>query len=574
MFVFQLLSMAAIGLSAGSGQALECELQEVVDATPIANAGDGVVRLLYVNRCPGGCTVSSGQDDAVANTSTLVEGAAITLAEFPHGDAAWADMMTCLENMFGPYNINVTDVDPGDQPHFETMVAGSNSDLNRPGSAGVAPSACMGVSGAISYAFAYEIAGDGQSLCEVVAHEAGHTFGLEHAYLCEDPMTYLEGCGPKTFQDANAQCGTGAPEACNCGSTQNSHQHLLSVFGPGGQPAAIEVEILSVSEDPAASNGNGILEPGEQVSFELQLFNTGNQVATGASLEIDGKGIGDADEGLPTVPAGFTVAHQVSAPIQDSACGRETTIDVIAALGGKSSSASTTILPGVERSERPERFTDEAGWTTVLGEASQADWAFGVPQETIFAGRTLQPQQGAGGVGDAAWFTGLSGDWDESALAGRTALTSPTLDASDWHAISAVRLNLWYMAYARPNGGLEPSPDAHLIVELSGDDGETWFEAARITSDPLRWEELEVPVAAGFEPTATTRVRLVAVNDSSVDERLVEIGVDSIVLVGGQLTCTPTADSEGGGCSTSGSGSSALFPILLGLLAVFRRRRR
>jgi hypothetical protein len=46
-------------------------------------------------------------------------------------------------------------------------------------------------------------------------------------------MTYLYGCGPKSFQNVAAQCGEDGPRTCDCtgSSTQNSVQMLTAIFG-------------------------------------------------------------------------------------------------------------------------------------------------------------------------------------------------------------------------------------------------------------------------------------------------------------------------------------------------------
>jgi hypothetical protein len=69
-------------------------------------------------------------------------------------------------------------------------------------------------------------------LCEAALHEIGHALGLDHAYDCADPMSYLSGCGRKHFQDREVDCGEYEPRPCESGMSQNSHQHLLLHVGP------------------------------------------------------------------------------------------------------------------------------------------------------------------------------------------------------------------------------------------------------------------------------------------------------------------------------------------------------
>jgi hypothetical protein len=100
------------------------------------------------------------------------------------------------------------------------------------GVGGVAPFTCGLIPTAVVYAFADVYGGDNQGICETVAQEVSHAFGLDHEFLCEDPMTYLSGCGAKTFQDQAASCGEFEPRECSCGgSSQNSVQQMLQTIG-------------------------------------------------------------------------------------------------------------------------------------------------------------------------------------------------------------------------------------------------------------------------------------------------------------------------------------------------------
>ncbi|MBL4635091.1 MAG: hypothetical protein JKY56_14560 [Kofleriaceae bacterium] len=97
---------------------------------------------------------------------------------------------------------------------------------------------CSIINNAVSFSFAnssfYRQGID--SICETVAQETAHAFGMDHQYLCSDPMTYLPSCGYKWFNDVDSPCGEFSPESCTCGPTQNSYQILSSHFGVGESP--------------------------------------------------------------------------------------------------------------------------------------------------------------------------------------------------------------------------------------------------------------------------------------------------------------------------------------------------
>lgn len=58
-------------------------------------------------------------------------------------------------------------------------------------------------------------------------------------------MTFLSGCGDKSFLDANVSCGEFEAHNCTCGgSTQNSFQHLLSTLPEPGAAAGAVTALL------------------------------------------------------------------------------------------------------------------------------------------------------------------------------------------------------------------------------------------------------------------------------------------------------------------------------------------
>ncbi|MCH9683459.1 MAG: hypothetical protein K0V04_18625 [Deltaproteobacteria bacterium] len=192
----------------------------------------GAPHLLFLQRCEGGLNISPGNGGSVANQSGII-GGNISLPPFPFGDGAWNDVVDRTRNIFSPFNITVTDVDPGNTPHDEAVVCGAAGDAGFPqGVGGVAPFTCGIINNPITFTFPEALGNNPQLIAEVIGQEAAHAWGLDHEYLCQDPMTYLSGCGPKTFQDIDAQCGEFSPRACDCGgATQNSYQHILDAFG-------------------------------------------------------------------------------------------------------------------------------------------------------------------------------------------------------------------------------------------------------------------------------------------------------------------------------------------------------
>ncbi|MBA3456488.1 MAG: Ig-like domain-containing protein [Deltaproteobacteria bacterium] len=229
--------------------------QPVIVDVPVGNPPQAAPasRLIFMNRCPAsvGCVIKPGVDDSRTNTSSIPD-SQVTITGFKQSDAVWAKVMTCMRVTYAPFNIGVTDVDPGPGvPHYENIVGGRATELDSElaGAGGVAPFTCDEIPNAVSFTF--DVYGaDSDALCWTAAQETAHAFGLEHEYNAADPMTYLNG-GPsmKRFQATDSPCGTFSEVPCRCtgASTQNSYRYIIDMFGPGA-PTAPTVSIKSPSD--------------------------------------------------------------------------------------------------------------------------------------------------------------------------------------------------------------------------------------------------------------------------------------------------------------------------------------
>lgn len=237
--------------------------------------------ILYLNRCQGGWTVSGGNNDSINNVSSIVQGV-VNFPEYPFSDASWEQVMAESKELWAPFNITVTDVDPSPMPHDEAIVCGHGNLIGFGGAGGVAPYNCGIIPNAITFTFPEVLGDNPRLLAEVVGQEAAHAWGLDHEYKCEDPMTYLSGCGEKTFQNGDYACGEGSPRACQCGgNTQNSYQHILDSFG-------------AAAPDTAAPTA-GIVYPHDGESFDIgsdfdiTVAVSDDVGVTGVKLFVDGE---------------------------------------------------------------------------------------------------------------------------------------------------------------------------------------------------------------------------------------------------------------------------------------------
>lgn len=269
-------------------------VQVDLDPSRVLTADDGPIHggaphLLYLNRCEGGETITPGGGGSINNQSSIINGT-VNFPEYPYGDSSWAQVVDHTRQIFSPFNIEITDVDPGNTPHDEAIVCGSGSQAGFGGAGGVAPFTCGVISNAITFTFPESIGSNARVIAEVIGQEAAHAWGLDHEMLCEDPMTYLSGCGQKTFQDQDAPCGEFQNRNCSCGgATQNSYQHILMTFGSAIPDTQAPTAAITYPSD------GDVFAPG--ASFEIEVAVADDGYIRVVNLFVDGSSeAGDESE--------------------------------------------------------------------------------------------------------------------------------------------------------------------------------------------------------------------------------------------------------------------------------------
>jgi len=245
------------------------DLMQVIP--PVTQQPATTAWVLYLNK--NGGTFTPGDNDSRTNSSSIPSQTSV-IQPWNISDANWQTVVSCIKDEFAQFDITVTDVDPGQTPHIEAVIAGNPADVQMPSNVGgVSPFTidCTTIPNSIVYAFANLYGNDYQTVCEVAAQEIAHSFGLDHEYLASDPMTYLDYNGHKTFQNTTASCGEYSTRACglvtqgypSCRANQNSVQLLTQRIGVGGggggDTVAPTISITSPRDGATVSSGFAVI---------------------------------------------------------------------------------------------------------------------------------------------------------------------------------------------------------------------------------------------------------------------------------------------------------------------------
>lgn len=185
-------------------------------------------KVIYLNK--NGVTLQPGNNDARTNRSTLAS-QATTLPAWNVSPTVWTATVSCMKELFAPFDVQVTETDPGTTPHIEAVFGGSPGMLGMPnGVAGVSPftTDCSIIENSIVFTFTNVIPADARLACEIMAQEVAHSYGLDHELLASDPMTYLDYTGNRSFKNQTASCGEDTQRPCGInGSTCRANQNSV-----------------------------------------------------------------------------------------------------------------------------------------------------------------------------------------------------------------------------------------------------------------------------------------------------------------------------------------------------------
>ena len=262
-----LLLSAVPAQAAHPQQALRSELRllpprpaSLAAASPLAET-----KTIYLVR-DGAVLWPGDENDAMSGISSIVS-QPTAIKSWDIDDDTWAETVACVKDLYKPFDVKVTDEDPGDVPHLEAIFGGHPSDVGLPDNvAGVSPFTedCSVIERSVVFTFTDVLPDDARTMCEVMAQEIAHSYGLDHEMLASDPMTYLDHDGPRSFQDVDAPCGEFENRTCGIGArmcrrTQNSVKLLGERLGfKAGAPPATTPPATSddgISDGGCASGG-------------------------------------------------------------------------------------------------------------------------------------------------------------------------------------------------------------------------------------------------------------------------------------------------------------------------------
>lgn len=243
-------------------------------------------RVIFLNK--DGVILSPGSsNDAVANKSTIASKLTV-IPPWIADEKVWSATVSCVRDMFAPFAVKIVTADPGSTPHLEAVFGGSASQLGlAKGIVGISPftSTCGVIERSMVFTFTEDLPANPRLLCEIMAQEIAHSYGLDHEMLASDPMTYLPYAGNRWFRDETAACGEKQERPCGingntCRANQNSVALLRERLGVA-DPTLPTGEVMSPAD--------GDLVPPD---FDIEVVATDNIGVASVEFFVDEVSVG------------------------------------------------------------------------------------------------------------------------------------------------------------------------------------------------------------------------------------------------------------------------------------------
>ncbi len=274
-------------------------------------------RIIYLNK--NGVTLLPGENDARTNRSSIATAQTAIPAWNPTA-TTWAATVSCMRDLFAPFDVTVVEADPGNVPHIEAVFGGSPQLLGmEAGVAGVSPFTqnCAIIENSIVFTFTSVIPQDARLACEIMAQEVAHSYGLDHVLLASDPMTYLNYTGNRTFKNQTASCGEDVARPCGIGgSTCRANQNSVGLLTE--RLGAKTTDTTPPSGAITSPTANAQVPPG----FNVYVSANDNLMVRSGKLYVDGVVAQTLTQGGPlfTFTTTSTLAegpHRIKTEISD-----------------------------------------------------------------------------------------------------------------------------------------------------------------------------------------------------------------------------------------------------------------
>lgn len=303
-------------------------------STPAAAlAGEGTAglaasRTIYLNK--NGVTLSPGVNDSVTNRSSVVT-QSTAIPAWNVSASVWSSTVSCIREVFAPFNVTITETNPGSVPHIEAVFGGSPTMVGQPNNlAGVSPftADCAVIENSVVFAFMGALPADPTLACEVMSQEIAHSYGLDHVMVASELMTYLPFAGRRWFQNLNATCGEDKTRPCGlnssgCRQTQNSVALLIQRLGLKAATGDTVAPTVSITSPQNAA----VVPP----TFNVKFTATDNTKVTMASLYIDG------------VPSGSAMLAPFSIPVPSNLSEGAHKLRIVATDGSNEQAKEITV---------------------------------------------------------------------------------------------------------------------------------------------------------------------------------------------------------------------------------------
>jgi MYXO-CTERM domain-containing protein len=347
-----------------------------LDLEPPAHAA-GLPHVLYVNF--DGVTIEGGawQDDATANQTVFPDfgGEWPPFGEAPGGPIREA-VLAALRVDFDGFGLEITDERPSEGLYTMVVVSPRNAGGS---TLGVANVVCGGGNRAgIAFAFFGAAGGDVTKIAATIAHEGGHSLGLDHVMETADLMfptnqggdpSFVDACVPL---DADALCTNMHALHCPTGQ-QNSVAELGGLLGTG------EVDHEGPALEIVAPGDGDRFAIGEIVDVEVDATDDVGvqQVKLYRSDELVGTDVG--------APYGWSLDELDEGVYELRAVGLD-------AAGNEAESAVVTFAVGDAELPSGEDSGSEGGSDSGDGDAIDT---FGEPRGEHSCGCTSEAPRGA-----------------------------------------------------------------------------------------------------------------------------------------------------------------------------------